>query len=62
MKAKYEQPGFAVKEFAQFENVFTLCSREYAGKKKSSDPMGGCMQNTPTKKGKDSNFGDIPGS
>jgi len=62
MKETYKKPEFDVKDFAQFENVFTACNREYAGRKKSSDPMGGCMQNKPGSNNNTSNFGDIVGS
>ena len=62
MRLTYKKPGLEVKDYAQFENVFTACNREYAGRKKSSDPMGGCKQNTPGKKNNTSSFGETVGS
>ena len=61
MKKNYETPGYEVKAFAKFENVFTTCDRDILTGKKSSN-KGFCQQNKSSKKGYNSNWGGTPGS
>jgi len=61
MKKNYTKPEFEVKDFARFENVFTVCDRDMA-KGKSSSNKGFCTQGKQSKKGQNSNFGEVPGS